>query len=237
MVHPSPLPSCPFTVRALYPFQAENSAELSLTKGDLIQVCATDDAGWWEGTCQNKKGLFPANYVEIHNQQSSSLNNSNKPHINVDDLNSPTSNLSSPASALSIAASTITSRTNSIHHQNNNQNGNHTISPQQQSTTSSYSSSYHKDHALVDCSQLAIESQQQTYFKPPTSHLPGHRTITSQRERNAALRKTVARAPTQFGQWAWNMALISACAAIVFGIAAIVWYINDDVCCCDSIVS
>lgn len=52
-------------VRALYEFWAENPAELSFQLGDIITVVNKEDEGWWEGELNGKKGLFPANYVEI----------------------------------------------------------------------------------------------------------------------------------------------------------------------------
>lgn len=43
---------------------AENPEELSMTKGDTINVTNYVDNGWWAGECNGRAGLFPANYVE-----------------------------------------------------------------------------------------------------------------------------------------------------------------------------
>lgn len=215
MVHPSPLPECPFVARALFPFAAENAAELSLQTGDLIQVVTVDEAGWWEGRCNAKKGLFPANYVELLSRDEST--HMIEMHAFSPALGAVASPVSA-TSAISLAASTVTSRSNSFN------NAAHRRSP---------SPAHHNlasgggiGSGGVDCSQMSIESQQISHFKP-SGHLPGQRTVISQRDRNAALRKTVARAPTQFGQWAWNMALIIGVASCAFGSFGIVWYMND----------
>lgn len=53
--------------RALYDFKGEeNSAELSITAGEILTITRKDvGEGWWEGTSsQGKAGLFPAAYVE-----------------------------------------------------------------------------------------------------------------------------------------------------------------------------
>lgn len=51
-------------VRALYSFDGENDDELSLKKGDVVDVVEIIDEGWWIGLCQGKSGMFPSNYVE-----------------------------------------------------------------------------------------------------------------------------------------------------------------------------
>ncbi|KAI3643428.1 hypothetical protein MP228_012983 [Amoeboaphelidium protococcarum] len=67
-----PVPTLPETnalnrkiVRANYSFTAENKNELSLNKGDVVTVIQEVDEGWWIGDLNGKKGLFPANYVEV----------------------------------------------------------------------------------------------------------------------------------------------------------------------------
>ncbi|KAF9175049.1 hypothetical protein BGX20_008506, partial [Mortierella sp. AD010] len=51
-------------VRALYPYQANDSATISLSfnKDDLIQVVAQLDTGWWYGFCNDAQGWFPSNF-------------------------------------------------------------------------------------------------------------------------------------------------------------------------------
>jgi len=50
--------------RALYDFTAEDSTELPLRKGDVINIIKKGD-DWWEGECNGRRGLFPGNYVEM----------------------------------------------------------------------------------------------------------------------------------------------------------------------------
>ncbi|KAJ2624146.1 hypothetical protein GGI25_000454 [Coemansia spiralis] len=54
----------PFFVRALYPFQSEEASGLTFDRGDLIEVLACLESGWWNGVCGNNRGWFPSNYVE-----------------------------------------------------------------------------------------------------------------------------------------------------------------------------
>lgn len=51
-------------VVAQYDFTAENDSELSISKGDVIQVLEKIDDGWWLGRCGSRQGIFPANYAE-----------------------------------------------------------------------------------------------------------------------------------------------------------------------------
>ncbi len=51
-------------VEALYDFEPLDSTELSLMKGDRIDVFVKHENGWWEGMCCGKRGLFPSNYVQ-----------------------------------------------------------------------------------------------------------------------------------------------------------------------------
>lgn len=50
-------------VKSNYKFVAENCNEMSLSKGDIIEVTKKIDQGWWIGTCNGKSGMFPSNYV------------------------------------------------------------------------------------------------------------------------------------------------------------------------------
>lgn len=50
--------------RALYNYAPQNSDELELHEGDIITVSMKQEDGWWEGTVGDKRGVFPANYVE-----------------------------------------------------------------------------------------------------------------------------------------------------------------------------
>ena len=59
--------SGPFKARALYDFHASTDAELSLRKGDLVEIEAklVDAGGWWRGRIGDKRGHIPKDYVEI----------------------------------------------------------------------------------------------------------------------------------------------------------------------------
>ncbi|KAJ7225901.1 hypothetical protein GGX14DRAFT_490316 [Mycena pura] len=52
---------------ALYDFQAVQPGDLSFSKGSVIVITkrseSTDD--WWTGTLDGRKGIFPANFVEV----------------------------------------------------------------------------------------------------------------------------------------------------------------------------
>uniref|UniRef100_A0A8C0R8W7 Mitogen-activated protein kinase kinase kinase n=1 Tax=Canis lupus dingo TaxID=286419 RepID=A0A8C0R8W7_CANLU len=53
---------------ALYDYEARGEDELSLRRGQLVEVLSQDaavsgDEGWWAGQVQRRLGIFPANYV------------------------------------------------------------------------------------------------------------------------------------------------------------------------------
>ena len=64
---PAPPPSRPKVAqcRALYDYRAQEADELTLAVGDVITIVSKDSEGWWTGLSKGKKGLFPANYVEM----------------------------------------------------------------------------------------------------------------------------------------------------------------------------
>lgn len=52
---------------ALFDYEASCKDELTLRKGDLVEVLSLDseisgDEGWWAGKVHNKVGIFPSNY-------------------------------------------------------------------------------------------------------------------------------------------------------------------------------
>ena len=52
--------------RVLFDYDPENSDELGLEQDDIVIVTNKDVCdGWWEGTCRDKKGVFPNNFVEL----------------------------------------------------------------------------------------------------------------------------------------------------------------------------
>ncbi|KAJ1841400.1 cell division cycle- protein, partial [Coemansia sp. RSA 2703] len=56
--------SLPFFVRALYPFKSSETSGLTFERGEIIEVLACLESGWWNGICGNCRGWFPSNYVE-----------------------------------------------------------------------------------------------------------------------------------------------------------------------------
>jgi myosin-1 len=54
------LPQC----RALYDYEAQEADELALTTGQIVTIIKKNDDGWWLGTLNGKRGVFPGNYVE-----------------------------------------------------------------------------------------------------------------------------------------------------------------------------
>ncbi|XP_020718210.1 F-BAR and double SH3 domains protein 2 isoform X2 [Ceratitis capitata] len=50
--------------KALYSYTPKLYDELELTPGDIIEVHAKQDDGWWLGALGNHVGIFPATYVE-----------------------------------------------------------------------------------------------------------------------------------------------------------------------------
>ncbi|XP_016418156.1 mitogen-activated protein kinase kinase kinase 11-like [Sinocyclocheilus rhinocerous] len=56
---------------ALFDYEASGKDELTLRKGDLVEVLSLDseisgDEGWWAGKVNNKVGIFPSNYVSFN---------------------------------------------------------------------------------------------------------------------------------------------------------------------------
>ncbi|XP_055953205.1 vinexin-like isoform X5 [Argiope bruennichi] len=51
--------------RALYPFTAQTTRELSLNKGDIVYITKQVDKNWYEGEHHGLVGIFPVTYVEI----------------------------------------------------------------------------------------------------------------------------------------------------------------------------
>lgn len=57
---------------ALYDYQAQGEDELSLRRGETVEVLSMDskisgDEGWWTGKINGKVGIFPANFVSEEN--------------------------------------------------------------------------------------------------------------------------------------------------------------------------
>ncbi|OQR67715.1 protein enhancer of sevenless 2B-like [Tropilaelaps mercedesae] len=50
-------------VRAMYDFTPQEAGELEFRRGEIINVIDRSDSNWWEGEIGNRKGYFPATYV------------------------------------------------------------------------------------------------------------------------------------------------------------------------------
>ncbi|KAI6652209.1 Unconventional myosin-Ie-like isoform X2 [Oopsacas minuta] len=62
---PPPKPSPKLaTCVAIYPYDAQDTDEISFQPSDVIEIVKKDDSGWWVGRFKGREGLFPANYTE-----------------------------------------------------------------------------------------------------------------------------------------------------------------------------
>ncbi|XP_067011657.1 mitogen-activated protein kinase kinase kinase 11 [Anabrus simplex] len=64
----SPKKDSPSLWTALYDYEAQGEDELSLKRGEIVEVLSMDskisgDEGWWTGKIEDKVGIFPANFV------------------------------------------------------------------------------------------------------------------------------------------------------------------------------
>ncbi|KAK4022710.1 hypothetical protein OUZ56_008161 [Daphnia magna] len=59
-----PKPPALAKARALYVYQAQDTDELSMNVGDIIEIISEDPSGWWQGRLRGKQGLLPGNYVQ-----------------------------------------------------------------------------------------------------------------------------------------------------------------------------
>ena len=50
---------------ALFDFRARNEKELSLKKGDAVQLHTRVSSEWWKGSCGGYTGLIPHNYIAL----------------------------------------------------------------------------------------------------------------------------------------------------------------------------
>ncbi|KAM4625635.1 mitogen-activated protein kinase kinase kinase 9 [Polymixia lowei] len=70
---------------AVFDYEATADDELSLRKGDLVEVLSKDslvsgDEGWWTGMIADRVGIFPSNYVSIGNRISENLRDTCEQH-------------------------------------------------------------------------------------------------------------------------------------------------------------
>ncbi|CAI5455667.1 unnamed protein product [Caenorhabditis angaria] len=61
-------------VQALFDFNPQEQGELAFKRGDVITLKNKDDANWWEGMLNNRRGIFPSNYVCPYNSNKSNSN-------------------------------------------------------------------------------------------------------------------------------------------------------------------
>ncbi|XP_042356028.1 mitogen-activated protein kinase kinase kinase 9 [Plectropomus leopardus] len=69
---PVAAPAAPGFWTAVFDYEATADDELSLRKGDLVEVLSKDslvsgDEGWWTGMIADRVGIFPSNYVSNGN--------------------------------------------------------------------------------------------------------------------------------------------------------------------------
>uniref|UniRef100_A0A8C0QPP9 mitogen-activated protein kinase kinase kinase n=1 Tax=Chelonoidis abingdonii TaxID=106734 RepID=A0A8C0QPP9_CHEAB len=83
-------PSCPLWT-ALYDYEANGEDELSLRRGDVVEVLSKDaavsgDDGWWAGKIRHRLGIFPANYVTYQPDQPGSLAQIDFQHLELQEI-------------------------------------------------------------------------------------------------------------------------------------------------------
>lgn len=61
----SPLCSDICQCRVEYDYTANESDELTITPGDVINVLVQQEDGWWQGELNGTVGIFPASYVTV----------------------------------------------------------------------------------------------------------------------------------------------------------------------------
>ena len=59
-------------VIAVYPYTAQHDDELTFPKDAVINVIKKEGTEWWQGECNGKIGMFPANYVTSTTPESTS---------------------------------------------------------------------------------------------------------------------------------------------------------------------
>lgn len=59
----APKPGIVKVYKALYPYTAQHSDELTFEEGDRLYISDQSEGGWWKGTVNGKSGLVPSNYV------------------------------------------------------------------------------------------------------------------------------------------------------------------------------
>ena len=52
-------------VEVEFDYEAELSDELTIKAGEIIKEVKKMDGGWWEGTLNGRRGVFPDNFVKV----------------------------------------------------------------------------------------------------------------------------------------------------------------------------
>ena len=52
-------------VEVEFDYEAELSDELTIKAGETIKEVKKMDGGWWEGTLNGRRGVFPDNFVKV----------------------------------------------------------------------------------------------------------------------------------------------------------------------------
>ena len=51
--------------KVMFDYHANEDDELSLRRGENVEVLAQSHKGWWTGSLNGKEGFFPSNYVKL----------------------------------------------------------------------------------------------------------------------------------------------------------------------------
>jgi SH3 domain-containing kinase-binding protein 1 len=51
--------------KVAFSYLAENTDELTLPVGEIVEVIDEEEEGWWRGKLNGKEGVFPSNFVEV----------------------------------------------------------------------------------------------------------------------------------------------------------------------------
>ncbi|EGW01291.1 GRB2-related adapter protein [Cricetulus griseus] len=51
-------------VQAQFDFSAQDPSQLSLRRGDIVEVVECGEQGWWRGRARGRLGFFPRSYVQ-----------------------------------------------------------------------------------------------------------------------------------------------------------------------------
>eukprot|EP01104_Vermistella_antarctica_P003973 TRINITY_DN1437_c2_g2_i2.p1 TRINITY_DN1437_c2_g2~~TRINITY_DN1437_c2_g2_i2.p1 ORF type:complete len:1039 (+),score=282.22 TRINITY_DN1437_c2_g2_i2:209-3325(+) len=88
-----------FKATALYNFDGVETSELSMNKGDSINVLACrEEGGWWKGELNGSIGHFPANYVKKIEEDTVETKEDEDVAPTLPERSSPTDNVDTPQS-------------------------------------------------------------------------------------------------------------------------------------------